>query len=206
MKKLFILSVTAAAAVSAQGQTWSVGQWYQYSGNGNYYAVEAITGGTDGWFIAKSQAQALVGPSGGSGALASVTSLALDQFIFNGVNDPAYWTIDGAGNNEGPNLGGYQFDKLNEPAGDWAWVDGSTWSYTQWNPGEPNNSAGVEDYLTLFATGNNRSGNWNDIGGGSGPAGPGVIGYYIAESVPEPATTALLSLGGLCVLGLRRKK
>jgi len=206
MKKLFLLTLTAAAAVSTQAQTWNLGQWYQYSGNGNYYAVEAVTGGTNGWLIAKSQAQALTGPTGASVTLASVTSSALDQFIFSGVNDPAYWTIDSAGNNEGPNLGGYQFDKLNEPAGDWAWVDGSAWSYTQWNPGEPNNTAGVEDYLTLFATGNNRSGNWNDISSSTSPTGPGSISYYIVETVPEPATTALLSLGGVCILALRKKK
>ena len=40
--------------------------------------------------------------------------------------------------------------------GNWKWINGETWSYTNWNAGEPNNS-GNEDYLTL------EYGRWNDL-------------------------------------------
>ncbi len=40
--------------------------------------------------------------------------------------------------------------------GMWKWINGETWSYTNWNAGEPNNS-GNEDYLTLVY------GRWNDL-------------------------------------------
>jgi hypothetical protein len=38
-------------------------------------------------------------------------------------------------------LGCYQYDKLDEPAGHWAWVTGEAWSWTNWKPGAaPSNS------------------------------------------------------------------
>jgi len=155
--------------------------------------VQQISGPTNGWLIARSQAQGLIAPNGASVDLATITSSAEDQFIFAGIDTPSYWSIDSAGNNEGPNLGGYQFDKLNEPAGNWAWVTGEPWSYTRWNPGEPNNSGEAEDYLTFFGTGSARSGNWNDIGASTTPVGSsGSINYYVAESVPEPSLNIML--------------
>jgi hypothetical protein len=166
---------------------WTLGQWYQWT-NGHYYSVQAITGPDNSWTIARTQARALIAPDGSACDLATVTSADENDFIFAGINDPTYWAIDGAGNNEGPNLGGFQYAKLAEPAGDWIWVTGELWSFTQWNPGEPNNSGGDEDVLTYFATGSARSSNWNDITFGDGS----VIHYYVAESTgltcaPPPA-------------------
>ena len=47
---------------------------------------------------------------------------------------------------------------------DWEWVNGDTWSYTNWQGGEPNDIN--EIYLLMFS-----SGTWNDtFGGGNGPA------------------------------------
>ena len=92
-------------------------------------------------------------------------------------------------------------------------MNGDAWDYTQRNPGEPNNYGGNENILQLFATGNNRSGNWND-GGGSGTYGSaGLPSYYIAESkftgvsaVPEPASWALMIVGfGIVGAAMRRR-
>jgi hypothetical protein len=208
MAKISMKAVLAATALvlgipgAAQAQSWTLGSWYQYAGNGNFYSVQEITGNTNGWLIAQSQALTLSSPTGGAVNLASVTSAALDAFIFAGVDTPTYWSIDSAGNNEGPNIGGYQYDKLAEPAGDWAWTDGSAWSYTQWAPGEPTNGSGIEDYATLFCnTGSGcRSGNWNDISSGTSAVGTsGSIHYYVAEAipsaVPEPGAWALMLVG-----------
>jgi len=41
--------------------------------------------------------------------------------------------------------------------GTWRWVTGETYSYTSWNPGEPNN-AGNEDYVQFVG-----GGKWNDL-------------------------------------------
>ena len=166
---------------------WTLGQWYQWT-NGHYYSVQAITGPDNSWPIARTQARALTAPDGSACDLATVTSADENDFIFAGIDDPTYWAIDGSGNNEGPNLGGFQYAKLAEPAGDWIWVTGEPWSFTQWNPGEPDNSGGDEDALTYFATGSARSSNWNDISLNDGS----VIHYYVAESTgltctPTPA-------------------
>jgi hypothetical protein len=212
----FILCLLGSGG--AQAATWTLGQWYQYSGTGNYYSVQAITGVSNGWLIANGQATSLTGPGSRSVTLASVTSANLDAFIFAGIDDPTYWSTDVANNDEGPNIGGHQFDKQAEPAGHWAWSNGDTWNYTQWAAGEPNNSSGVEDYTTLFCnTGATcRSGNWNDISSGVSPVGTaGSIHYYIAEAsgpavsgVPEPSTWAMMLLGfaGLGFAGYRSSR
>ena len=49
-------------------------------------------------------------------------------------------------------LGGYQTSYEDEPAGDWAWLEGTPWTdstYTNWSPREPNNGWNVEDHLYL---------------------------------------------------------
>lgn len=44
--------------------------------------------------------------------------------------------------------------------GTWRWVTGETYSYSSWNPGEPNNS-GNEDYVQFVG-----GGKWNDLPNG----------------------------------------
>ncbi len=186
-RSLTAAEIRAAAGVCAFAPCsggWVPGEWQFF--NGHYYSVQGITG-TASWMAARSQARELTAPNGARVDLASITSGPENTFIFNGINCPDYWGLDPAGNNQGPNIGGYQFNKLSEPAGNWIWVSGEQFTFTSWNPGEPNNSSGVEDMATYFATGSGRSSNWNDIGKGT----PTVINYYIAESSdPQACTTA----------------
>ena len=73
------------------------------------------------------------------GYLVTVTTAAENNFIFN------LWPSGWIG----------LTDEVNE--GVWRWVTGETYSYTSWNPGEPNN-AGNEDYVQFVG-----GGKWNDL-------------------------------------------
>ncbi len=42
--------------------------------------------------------------------------------------------------------------------GQFAWTDGTPADFTNWNPGEPNNSGGIEDFTELLGS----NGRWND--------------------------------------------
>jgi hypothetical protein len=43
--------------------------------------------------------------------------------------------------------------------GQWVWITGETWNYTNWNDGEPN-GARSENYLVIW---NESTGQWNDL-------------------------------------------
>jgi len=54
-------------------------------------------------------------------------------------------------------IGAYQTSKDSEPLGNWAWVTGDRWTYTNWGSSEPNNSSGTEDWAHMYS-----DGFWND--------------------------------------------
>ena len=86
--------------------------------------------------------------------------------------------------------------------GTWVWTSGDPVTYTNWDSGEPNNFLN-EDWAVMNW---DAPGNWNDwnvLSGGGCLRG-------IAErsgqgsDIPEPATLALLGLGGLAAVIRRR--
>jgi Lectin C-type domain len=85
-------------------------------------------------------------------------------------------------------LGGYQPAGSPEPSGNWQWVTGESFSYTNWQSGEPSNGFGNENQLQLLS-----GGSWNDLGT-SEPIGSPLydLPYLVEFNVPEP--TALLTL------------
>jgi len=78
--------------------------------------------------------------------LASITSAAENEAIKDGINTNSW-------------IGGYQTNHTDEPGGNWAWIDGSTWGvYTNWNNGEPNDAFASEHHTELLL-----DGTWNDM-------------------------------------------
>jgi hypothetical protein len=174
---LLIIAV-ATTAVHAVPIQWTIAS----GGNGHYYDVVPVPTGIS-WLAANAAASA------SGGYLATVTSSAEGGFVYNNlVNNAAYWNQEPGGSNLGPWLGGYQTsDNGSQPAANWTWVTGETWSYTNWASGEPNNFTGVlENYLSYkcWGTPGCRSDKWNDLPDSVSKYGTPVIAYVIEYDDP----------------------
>src|SRR5262249_23259674 len=66
--------------------------------------------------------------------------------------------------------------------GTFVWVSGEPVTYTNWNPGEPNNSGGNENYTEMLGS----NGQWNDQPDG----GNGFVQFGIAEIGGPPPCRA----------------
>lgn len=99
-------------------------------------------------------------------------------------------------------LGGYQPAGSAEPAGNWQWVTGEAFGYTNWHPsGEPSNANNNENQLQLL-----NNGYWNDLGT-SEPGGSPLydLPYIVEFSVPEPASSGM-ALTAVYVAGGRPRR
>jgi hypothetical protein len=99
-----------------------------YNGHSYYRST-----GTAFWTTARTNCSNM------GGHLVTITSSGEQSFLFN------LWPSGWIG----------LTDEVTE--GTWRWVTGETYSYTNWNPGEPNN-AGNEDYVQFVS-----NGRWNDL-------------------------------------------
>ncbi len=133
----------------------------QNPANGHYYKYVSQL---SNWATAKSAAEAL------GGYLVTLTSLT-----------ELNWVIQNVGNGGGDVWIGAT-DSAQE--GNWVWITGEPWSYSNWNAGEPNNSGG-EHWIEMYT-----SGKWNDV-----PASHNNPGYVIEwdedpNAPPPPVTPA----------------
>ena len=156
----------------------------------NGHSYEVIEARDITWDVASAAAIAK------GGHLATLTSAAENQWVFDNVVAPAFGT-DYLNDVVQVWLGGFQKPGGTEPDGGWKWVTGEKWSYTNWLEGEPNNSLNIESHLTINRLG---SAQWNDEGAWV------VRGYLVEYSpVPEGGATALLLAGSIGIMGYLRQ-
>lgn len=157
---LLALEFIGPAASFSVGQIRSA-QWELPIGNGHSYELFVVPTGLT-WLEAKLAAET------SGGYLATITTSAENDFVFNLVKDvPNAWFLDSFGDTMGPWLGGRQRVNSREPDGGWEWVSGEAWTYTNWAYGGPNNSygGGAEDSLLFLGRGSERGREWNDFPG-----------------------------------------
>ena len=156
--------------------------------NEHFYEAVTVSGGID-WFVARDAAE-LRTLSGVQGHLVTITSALEDNFI--AMNFPEAFPVIPSPRPpgcEGPTtventcgfpywFGGFQPPgSPNEPEGDWEWVTGEPFVYTNWHDGEPNDFQGrEEDCLHPHPDGSL----WNDSQCDDRRAGGYVVEYDVA--------------------------
>jgi hypothetical protein len=139
-----------------------------WSGNGHAYGVYVDPQGVS-WTGARVRAEQA------GGHLATLGSSEENDFVKTLVTSRADAFSAGG---VGPWLGGWQPSPTpaDEPAGGWQWIDGTSWTATDWASSQPDNSGGVENYLDFYRPGGILG--WNDDAeNGSG----GVVISYVVE-------------------------
>lgn len=138
-----MLLVVLAGICEATIVEWSTDD----GGNGHLYEVVLVSEGID-WQSAQNAALTA------GGYLATITSAAENAFVYSlASSNSSFWTPGRGETNLGPWLGGFQPDGSPEPDGNWQWVTGEPFVYTNWDPGEPNNHFhdGYENRLHFLA-------------------------------------------------------
>jgi hypothetical protein len=174
----------------------------QWSGNNHWYEPVLTPVGIT-WSAASAAATAK------GGYLATLTSAQENTFVFGLISGNSdFWRPASGANTSGPWLGGSQSNDSAGPAGNWSWVTGEAWSYTNWSVGEPNNFYTGENYLHYLGAGGPPSAVWNDteIGGhaATGAIPSGYIIEYNTQPVPEPSSLGILAAGGAALLIRKR--
>ena len=183
----FKLMASLATALIFGFSVWGHADPICWSVNGHFYEAIAYPSGIT-WDEARDIAESST-YLGVNGYLATITSMEENNFIVDNLGGDTFF------------LGGYQPDGSPEPGGNWQWVTGETWSFTNWSAGEPNNeySGGAilnppggevsEEVLHFFRGG----GEWNDVPRTSGWGG--LIVEYEPANVQVPGPVQWLANG-----------
>jgi hypothetical protein len=173
-------ALACAATVGGAPRAFAVDEVYYNPGNGHFYKWVP---GTINWSSAKTGAEDL------GGYLATITSAQEKDWVLGNlaIGSSSAW------------LGGT--DSAVE--GTWAWVNGESWSYTNWNAGEPN-QVGEEDALMMYG-----NGTWNDAPITYTAANFGYVIEWDSDPNPPPAPVlpgdptnlnATLTVGGTALV------
>lgn len=170
-------SLNAPLRMSAQLTNWTVSA----SGNGHYYET-VVTNGPISWSAASLTA------TNRGGYLATITSSSENAFVFALAKADTDLWLQSGGNWWGPWLGGVQPAGSPEPSGGWQWITGEPFTYSNWSPGQPNNSGGNENRVE-FGGQSTIAGTWNDAGDTTSALVRGFVIEY--DTLPQPQPEVL---------------
>ncbi len=175
--KLTHLVASALSSMAVAHAAWAVPTEWTVASGGNGHWYEFIDRNAD-WNDARAAALASTF-NGMQGHLVTITSNDENTFAAGVANGILAWA--GASDN------GVE--------GNFMWADGpeagQSVTYTNWNPGEPNDCCSGEDFLQINFGG---FGGWNDHGGpgNSGQVNGYIVEYSVAATVAAPGTLALV--------------
>ena len=150
-----LAAVIAAVALLAGFAGAQPEPWKHPDGTIHYYDAISTPSGLN-WNSARDSSV------GHGGYLATITSQAENNFIFNLVDSSRYWyTRPGGGRLAGPWLGGTQDFDSHESDSGWQWVTGESMNYLNWTPGQPDNN-GDENALHFGESAGVRVPTWDD--------------------------------------------
>jgi len=183
-----LMAVPAVTPVMGAGFVWPISA----GGNGHSYEPVAV-GELIPWATADQIAREM------GGYLATITSEAENEFVFNLVRDDySYWYVWFGTNHFGPWLGGYQLPGAAEPDQGWAWITGEPFAYEAWRTGEPSNTAGGQNEDRIHFAGDGQPQPfWNDQINFEPIFGPiaFIVEYesivFEAEDTEHPATASI---------------
>jgi hypothetical protein len=150
--------------------------------NGHYYSVViySVSSSDNSWTEARNEAETMTYRPDSNGPiyyghLVTITSQEESLWINSKFNLGGLWI----GAYQTPETDGLVIDdKWNI---DWNWVTGEGWQFTNWRPGEPNDSSDIEDYGELRSS---NGGDWNDN------KNDALLAGYIVEYEKKPAAHA----------------
>ena len=168
-----LLGQAAPAAPTATG----CGVKFTWTTNGHQYKGVCKKNAT--W------PQAVAGARRAGGHLVTLSSAAENRFVFAHINFAAIWRPNGQGVSAGPWIGLIQKAGSAEPSGGFGWITGEPLTYTDWSPGEPNNSSTTfnnktytDDAGVYWDNGSGHSARWDDV---PHQPGAGLTNGYVIE-------------------------
>lgn len=166
---------------------------FDYSGNGHHYYLLAPTG----WVNSENEAVSL------GGHLVAINDLSENQWVLDTFG-PLVDALIPAPRDSVPALWTGLSDAAVE--GTYMWANGDPVLFTHWDTGQPNNSGGDQDYVTMRSgrvrnPASDHPGFWNDYNDFNSAIGSE---FGVVEIVPEPSCFVLAGIG-LAFLAIRRR-